>query len=113
MPSATFDQFTVVVVPFPFSDQAAAKKRPALVISTSSFNIAHAHRVLAMITTAPTAWPSDIPLSDLAGAGLPKPSRVRLKVFTLDLPVIVRRLGSLSEADARKVRLALKDALTV
>ncbi len=35
----TYKQFDVVVVPFPFTDKAATKKRPALILSdAASFN---------------------------------------------------------------------------
>ncbi len=44
-------QWDVVIVPFPFSNQPGAKRRPALVLSASSFN-RHGQAVLAMITTA-------------------------------------------------------------
>jgi len=32
-PGVTYEPFDVVVVPFPFSDRFAAKKRPAVVVS--------------------------------------------------------------------------------
>ena len=107
-----YDGFDVVVVPFPFSERRAAKRRPALVVSTTPFNLAHAHNVLAMITTAGhTSWPSDVAIADLAAAGLPAPSWVRLKLFTLDVSLIVRSIGHLARADARAVGAVLAEAL--
>lgn len=47
-----YDAGDVVVVPFPFSDRDAAKRRPALVCSGAEFNNRAKHLVLAMITTA-------------------------------------------------------------
>ena len=44
--------FDVVVVPFSFTGRKAAKRRLALVPSSSSFNQASQHSVLAMITSA-------------------------------------------------------------
>jgi mRNA interferase MazF len=94
----------VVVVPFPFTDRAAAKRRPALVVSRRAFNGA-GHTVLAMITSAVHAgWPGDTPLEDLEGAGLKAASLVRLKLFTLDNRLILRRIGGLSKPDRRAVR---------
>ena len=93
------DRWDVVVVPFPFSDKAAEKRRPALVLSGTTFNGA-GHTILAMITTrGHHPWPGDCKLEDLDDAGLPLPCIVRLKLFTLDNRVILRRLGCLSDAD--------------
>ena len=108
----TFDAFDVVVVPFPFSDRSAAKRRPALVVSSTAFNKAHEQRVLAMITTAAkTVWPSDVPISDLAAAGLRAASVVRFKLFTLDGGLILRGIGALSRRDAETVMKALTQYL--
>ena len=106
-PSVICDRWDVAVVPFPFSEKAAAKRRPALVLSNSSFNAA-GHTVLAMITTrGHHPWSGDCSLDDYGEAGLPMPCLVRLKLFTLDNRVIIRRLGRLSETDRIDVETAL------
>ena len=47
-----YEQFDVVVVPFPFSDRTAQKRRPALVLSQrATFGDMIEHSVLAMITS--------------------------------------------------------------
>ena len=98
------DRWDVVVVPFPFSDKAAEKKRPALVLSGTTFNGA-GHTILAMITTrGHHPWPGDCKLENFADAGLPLPCIVRLKLFTLDNRVILRKIGHLGDADASRVR---------
>ncbi len=105
------DVWDVVVVPFPFSDRVAAKRRPALVLSRKSFN-ASGHTVLAMITTqAHRPWPGDTEIHDLSAAGLPLQCIVRLKAFTLDNRLILRRIGALSSADRRRVAGELKARL--
>lgn len=92
--------FDVVVVPFPFTDRQAAKRRPALVLSTASFNRTTRHSVLAMITSAEQSnWPGDVPITDLDAAGLPSECLVRLKLFTLDHRLIVKRAGRLNVKD--------------
>jgi mRNA interferase MazF len=101
----TFEQFDTVVVAFPFSDRDQAKRRPALVLSSRAFNGRHKHAVLAMITTAAqSAWPSDHPVIDLQSPGLGTPCVVRLKLFTLDVELIGRRLGTLGDSDREGVR---------
>ena len=99
----TCDPWEVVVVPFPFSERPQAKRRPALVLSNRGFN-RHGHTILAMITTAGGGgghrpWPGDTKIADLAASGLEVPCIIRLKLFTLDNRLVLRRLGRLSAAD--------------
>jgi mRNA interferase MazF len=109
MPGVPFDPFDVVVVPFPFTDRQAAKRRPALVVSGRDFNSRHGQLILAMITAARRSdWPSDTSLEEWRSAGLTVPCRVRLKLFTLDSELIIRRIGTLSDLDKRAVGAALK-----
>ncbi|MEW5729559.1 MAG: type II toxin-antitoxin system PemK/MazF family toxin [Pseudomonadota bacterium] len=105
----TFERFDLVVVPFPFSEREGAKRRPALVVSSTDFNLTHDHVVLAMVTTgARTRWPSDVAISPGAATGLAVPSVVRLKLFTLDRALILRTIGKVSGADAVKLDQALR-----
>ena len=107
MPSATFSPFDVVVVPFPFSEKEGSKRRPALVISKAILN-SSGHTVMAMITTrGHHPWPGDCQVHDLQSAGLPLPCIVRIKVFTIDNRLIIRRLGRLSDDDISRTRTAL------
>lgn len=105
----TCERWHVVRVPFPFTDRAASKNRPALVLSdAAAFNTPAGHVVLAMITSAANApWPLDCAIADLASAGLPAPSVVRCKLFTLDARLIRGRLGQLAAADVAGVQQSL------
>jgi len=105
----SFERFAVVRVPFPFTDRTATRNRPALVLSDSAaFNTPSGHSVMAMITSADNApWPLDCPLADLAAAGLPAPSKVRFKLFTLDHRLVRGELGRLAPADADRVAVGL------
>lgn len=108
----TFDRFDVVVVPFPFTDRDATKRRPALVLSASGFNAAAGHSVLAMITSAGNSpWPLDVSIGDLAAAGLSASSMVRMKLFTLDHRLVLRKAGRLSAKDAKAVERAMTKLL--
>jgi mRNA interferase MazF len=99
------DVFDTVVVPFPFSERHASKMRPALVISHKVFNSTHKHTVLAMITTKQTAeWKTDTLICDLASAGLHSSCIIRMKMFTLDNRLIIKRIGSLGAQDRKSVR---------
>jgi len=77
-----------------------------------TFNTPAGHSVMAMITSQANApWPLDCPLTDLAAAGLPAPSKVRFKLFTLDHRLVRGELGRLSPADAEVVRVGLAKLL--
>ena len=68
--------------------------------------------MLAMITTrAHRAWPGDSEIQNLESAGLPLPCIVRLKIFTLDNRLLMRKIGVLAPADQRCVSGALKSHL--
>ncbi|WP_300321971.1 type II toxin-antitoxin system PemK/MazF family toxin [Accumulibacter sp.] len=109
----SFERFTVLRVPFPFTDRNASRNRPALVLSdAASFNAPAGHSVMAMITSQGNApWPLDCPLADLAAAGLPAPSKVRFKLFTLDHRLVRGELGKLAASDAVAVRAGLAGLL--
>ena len=78
MPNTTAYSFgDVVLVPFPFTDQTASKKRPAVVVSADAY---HQRRpdVIVMAVTSQILRPAgalgEVLISDWQGAGLPKPS---------------------------------------
>lgn len=112
---AAFERFAVVRVPFPFTDRDATKNRPALVLSDApSFNSPAGHSVMAMITSVGNApWPLDCHLTDLASAGLPAPSMVRFKLFTLDHRLVRGLLGQLSVEDSLQVQANLCRLLSI
>ena len=110
MPSKTFERLYVVGVPFPFTDKASSKRRPAVVLSgDASFNRASKHAVLAIVTSATErAWPLDVQIADLGSAGLSVPCSVRFKLFTLDERLIVRKAGALAAKDRKAVTEATR-----
>ena len=98
----------VVRVPFPFVDSGAAKHRPALVLSAEEYNSTHGHSVMAMITSAKhSRWPSDVSISNLGSTGLPSPSIVRFKIFTLDNRLVTSAIGRVEGDDWSAVLKAL------
>lgn len=93
----------VVVVPFPFTERANTKRRPALALSTAAFNES-GHTVLAMITSkSHSPWPGDTDIEALEPAGLNTPCMIRLKIFTLDNRLLLKKIGRLSPADRARV----------
>lgn len=111
----TYKKYDVVSVPFPFTDSAMQKRRPALVLSGhATFNSKIGHSVMAMITSEKNApWPLDVRINDLKQAGLPAPSMVRMKLFTLDHRFVVAQVGALSNVDRLLVDEALEMLLAI
>ena len=108
----TFDPLDVVVVPFPFADRNQKKRRPALVVSSLSFNKVHKQTIFAMITSTKNEWPSDVVIEDWKGAGLNVPCKIRLKLFTLENKSVIRKVGRLSRRDEISIGSTLADSLT-
>ena len=94
----------VVVVPFPYSDVLAEKKRPAVVVSSRHLEREHGIVWLAMITSASKRWRGDVPVTDLATAGLPTDCAVRAaKIATVSVARVNRKIGSLHPSDWKAV----------
>lgn len=107
-----YDRFEIVVLPFPFTDRSTTKRRPALILSNPEYQESNGHIVCAMVTTAArSSWATDTTIEGWDDVGLPKPSKVRLKLFTLDARFVIRRLGRLREMDASKVDKNLSQIL--
>lgn len=81
-----FERGDVIKVPFPYTDRATRQRRPALVVSTGGIEAAHGLLWVVMITSADhRGWPEDMPVPDLARAGLPAPSIIRPdKIATIE-----------------------------
>jgi mRNA interferase MazF len=107
--TVTYKPYDVVVVPFPFTDRQAHKRRPALILSDEMhFNKPTGHAVLAMITSQKNPdWPLDTPITGNRQAGLTAPSKVRMKLFTLDYRLILKKIGALTDKDRKAVINAL------
>jgi mRNA interferase MazF len=95
----TFSRGDVIKVPFPYTDRATRRSRPALVVSGESLQGKHGLLWAVMITSATNrGWPNDLAIKDLATAGLPAPSVIRTaKIATIDCAAATR-IGFVSRA---------------
>ncbi len=102
--------YDVVVVPFPYSDIAGEKRRPAVVVSAPELEMEQGRLWLAMVTSTPGPLQrGDALIADLAAAGLSVACRVRAgKLATLDSSRILRRAGALAQPDRETVHTALQ-----
>jgi len=104
--------FDVVLVPFPFSDLTAVKKRPCLVLCVLHPKGLPVHYVVSMMTSSLTLipFPHDVALEDWKAAGLPKKTIVRLaKIVTVDASLIRKRIGRISSQDRKRVQANYAD----
>lgn len=111
MPIMTvYKPFDVVLVPFPFSDLATTKKRPALVLSAGQSGNSGQFCICSMITSQMHAKvDGDVIIQKWRKAGLIHPSKLRLaKTATLEESLMIKRLGRFSLLDQKTAKKAFR-----
>lgn len=113
-----YSRGAVVLVPFPFTDQSATRRRPALVVSSDDYNQACPDRVLARITSQPpdVLPPGDYTLQedDWKAAGLIAASIVRCgKLVTTETSLVLRQLGSMPAEAMAEINRYITTALAL
>lgn len=106
-----FEVGDVVLVPFPFTDQSATKKRPAVVISSQAYNTERPDLIIMAVTSQirPASSIGEVIVRDWQASGLLKPSAIKPVMTTIEKHLVIRTMGQLKESD----RLALQDALKI
>lgn len=103
----------VVLVPFPFTDQSGAKKRPAVIVSSSGYNANRRDLVIMAITSQirqPLGFGEAL-IADWQATGLIKPSVLKPVFTTIEQSLVVRSLGKLAAADLRTLREAVRQII--
>jgi mRNA interferase MazF len=103
----------VVLVPFPFTDQSGAKKRPAVVVSRDRYNENRRDLVIMAITSQvrqPLGFAEAL-ITDWQSAGLIKPSVLKPVLTTIEQGLVVRTMGTLSAADQNALREVIAQAI--
>jgi mRNA interferase MazF len=74
-----YDFGAIVLVPFPFTDQSASKRRPAVVVSNRAYNNARPDVVVMAVTSQfrPAVSLGEVWLKEWQLAGLLKPSVIK------------------------------------
>ncbi len=114
MPNTTDYEFgDVVLVPFPFTDQTAAKKRPAVVVSSVAYNRNRPDNILMAVTSQMQSpgYFGDVAVAEWQQAGLIKPSLIKPIFTTIEKGLVLRKLGRLSEKDRTALKKAIKTVL--
>ncbi|SJM91685.1 PemK-like protein [Crenothrix polyspora] len=105
----SFNRGDVILVDIVFSGAIGSKRRPAVVISTESFNKSGSKLIVVGITSNISVpfRPGDMLLADWSLAGLLKPSAVRGIIATVDKLDITHKLGKLSSKDMSSVERSI------
>jgi mRNA-degrading endonuclease toxin of MazEF toxin-antitoxin module len=103
----------VVLVPFPFTNQATSKRRPAVIASNLAYNESRPDVVVMAITSQirPVAEFGETPVTMWEAAGLLRPSVVKPVFATIERTLIIRQLGTLHPTDQNGVRRAIAETL--
>ena len=100
-----YDQFDIILVPFPFTDKTYSKKRPALVLNNSNYQIRTNHLILAMITTAKNSnWDNDFEINEIENTGLKTKCVIRYKIFSLDERIVLKKIGFVAENEKTEIK---------
>ena len=104
--------WTVVKVPYPYTDRRVWQRRPALVVAnTGERSPLHLLWVLMITSAENRGWDGDVGISDPREAGLPAASLVRTaKIATVDAAEVTP-LGVLPDPDRAAVRAQLHRVL--
>jgi mRNA interferase MazF len=83
----TYSFGDVVLVPFPFTDQTATKKRPSVVISSTAYNKARPDLILMAISGRLSgSGIGEVMVHDWKAAGLLKASTIKPILTTIEKP---------------------------
>jgi mRNA interferase MazF len=108
-----FDFGDIVLLPFPFTNQIASKKRPAAVVSNRAYNLAKPDVVVMAVTSQlrPAPELGEVWIGRWQDAGLLKPSAVKPVLATLEQSLVLRQLGVLHTEGQAALRLAISQIL--
>jgi mRNA interferase MazF len=108
-----FEFGDVVLVPFPFTSQAASKKRPAIVASNRTYNAAKPDVVVMAVTSQlrASAALGEVWVQEWKAAGLLKASAIKPIFATLEQALVTRQLGALHAADREALRRVIAQTL--
>lgn len=103
----------VLLVPFPFTNQATTKKRPTVVISSNAYNQQKPDLILMAITSQikmPLPLGEHL-ITEWAAAGLLKPSVIKPIITSLEKPLVLKSLGHLQTVDQHSLETILQQVI--
>lgn len=106
----------IVVVPFPFNDRQAFKKRPAVIFSNLNHHIEYGKYICLAITSQEKAYNAvrcEHKLLETTSVGLLYEAQWVLpnKVFSIENKLVLKKLGTLNNKDFTIVETMFNDIL--
>ena len=103
----------IVLVPFPFTDQSAAKKRPAVVISSEAYHQQRPDLIIMAVTSQvkPAQTVGEMVVQNWQSAGLLKPSAIKPVITTIERGLVINKLGQLMENDSAVLKRTISSVL--
>ena len=103
------DPGVVVLTHIRFAEGTETKKRPAVVLTDSSYHASRADAIVVALSTQRGAvYYGDCDLQDWREAGLPRPTKAKGVIQTIDRSSIERCLGALSSSDLDRVKESVR-----
>lgn len=96
----------VVLVPFPFTNQTASKKRPAVVISSEQYNVERPDIIIMAVSSqiGPESTVAEATVKNWQAAGLLKPSVMKSILTTIEKGLVLKNLGRLAKEDRQALQ---------
>jgi mRNA interferase MazF len=115
-PGTNVKQRDIILIPFPFSDLSTSKRRPAIIISNSSYNTHNDDVICCAITSNPRNYAGCVPITnaDLDEGQLNNESQIKpTKVFTLSRNLIIKPLAKLNIEKSKEVIRNLNSSIKI
>ena len=109
------EQGDIVLIPVPFTDLTAQKRRPVIVISNDEYNRRALDILVVAMTSNPAAQPHSFAITsaDLVHGKLNRPGVVRVdKLYTLAQSLVSKRFGKVSAEIVVRIRTTLMQLIS-
>ena len=100
----------IVLIPFPFTDQTTAKRRPAVMVSSTAYHRNRPDLILMAITSRIKPSPSfgETTVDQWEAAGLIKPSVIKPIFATVEKGIVIKKMGKLADQDRQTLRKSIR-----
>ena len=112
-PTTSYEFGDVVLVGFPFTNLKVTKKRPAVILSSTSYQTYRPDVILLAITSQirdPLTYGEAL-IVEWQQAGLIKPSLLKPLIATVDQEIVLKKMGTLGAADQLRLKELLQGIL--
>ena len=111
-----YKQRDIVMVPMSYTDLAAQKMRPALVLSSDDYNNKSTDLLAVMVTSTRNRRPYDVIIqaTDISSGVLPKQSYVRTdRIFSIAQKLVVKSFGNVTDEFYRNIYQTIDELISL